>query len=133
VPLFPPSQGGGGGEACGGHGQHGTHNNICEGCDGRGSLSNCTRKYLATQACAKSENHPQSWFWDLDKPESGILLALVIITGEKNQEKETQSHAGAGGPRRTLAAGRRQTPAGAIHTGRQGTCGYGGPLRATDM
>jgi hypothetical protein len=78
------------------------------------------------------ENHPYRWFWDLDRPESGILLALVIITGEKN--RETQSHTGAGAARRAAAGtGRRQTPAGAIHTGRQNTCGYGGPLRATGI
>jgi hypothetical protein len=65
----------------------------------------------------------------LDKPESGILLELVIITGEKN--RETQSNSGA--VRRAAAdTGRRQTPAGATHTGRQNACGYGGPLRATD-
>ena len=70
---------------------------------------------------------------DLDRPESGIILALVIITGEKN--RETQSNAGAGAVRRAAAdTGRRQTPAGAIHTGRQNKCcGYGGPLRATDV
>ena len=66
----------------------------------------------------------------MDKPESGILLVLVIITGEKN--RETQSNAGA--VRRAAAdTGRRQTPAGATHTGRQNACGYGGPLRATDV
>ena len=68
----------------------------------------------------------------MDKPESGILLVLVIITGEKN--RETQSNAGAGAVRRAAAdTGRRQTPAGATHTGRQNACGYGGPLRATDV
>jgi hypothetical protein len=51
----------------------------------------------------------------LEKPEPGILLVLVIITGEKNQE--TQNHAGAGAVRRAAAdTGRHQTPAGAIHT-----------------
>ena len=61
-------------------------------------------------------------------------MVLVIVTGEKN--RETQSHAGAGAvPVRRAAAdtGKRQTPAGAIHTGRQNTCGYGGPLRVMDM
>jgi hypothetical protein len=68
----------------------------------------------------------------LDKPESGILLVLVIITGEKN--RENQSHAGAGAVRRAAAdTGRRQTPANAIHAGRQNARGYGGPLRATDV
>ena len=66
----------------------------------------------------------------MDKPESGILLVLVIITGEK----PTQSNASVGAVRRAAAdTGRRQTPAGAIHTGRQNSCGYGGPLRATDV
>jgi hypothetical protein len=42
-----------------------------------------------------------------------MLLALVIITGEKN--RETQSHSGAGAVRRAAAdTGRRQTPAAAI-------------------
>ena len=68
----------------------------------------------------------------MDKPESGILLVLVIITGEKN--RETQSNAGAGAVRWAAAdTGRRQTPVGATHTGRQNACGYGGPLRAMDV
>ena len=69
----------------------------------------------------------------MDRPESGILLVLVMISGEKN--RETQSHAVRaralhGGRRTAVDTGRRQTPAGAIHThtGRQNTFGYGGPL-----
>ena len=53
----------------------------------------------------------------MDKPESGMLLVLVIITGEKN--RETQSNAGAGAVRRAAAdTGRRQTPALHIRAGR---------------
>ena len=40
--------------------------------------------------------------------------------------RSQQSHAGA--VRRAAAdTGRRQTPAGAMHAGRQNACGYGGP------